>query len=136
MSKRNRYCLHGIATASVLSLVVALTGCGSETKQEAIAKPFDPATVELDDPDLIDGQTTWLATCKTCHLTGLTGAPKIGNKEAWAPRINKGLDTLYDHALNGFIGPSYTEMPPKGGFTDLSDDEVRQAVRFMTHVSK
>nr|WP_246462432.1 c-type cytochrome [Pelagicoccus albus] len=90
----------------------------------------------MEDPDLAAGQKTWSQTCTTCHLTGLTGAPKIGDKTAWAPRIAKGLDTLYDHALNGFIGPDYTEMPPKGGFSELSDNEVKQAVRFMTQVSQ
>ncbi|MDQ8200442.1 c-type cytochrome [Pelagicoccus enzymogenes] len=90
----------------------------------------------LTDPDLIAGQKTWSETCTTCHLTGLTGAPIIGNKAAWEHRIAKGLETLYDHALNGFIGPEYTEMPPKGGFAELSDDQVRQAVRFMTHLSQ
>ncbi|MDQ8203706.1 c-type cytochrome [Pelagicoccus sp. SDUM812003] len=136
MSHRHCSCLHPIATASALSLAVALAGCGKEPEKKTIAQPFDPAAVTLDDPDLIAGQQTWLGTCKTCHMTGLTGAPIIGNTEAWAPRIAKGLDTLYDHALNGFIGPKYTEMPPKGGFTELSDEEVKQAVRFMTHVSK
>lgn len=119
-------------------LPVAAILLASCAKEKAVETPaaFDPATAPLSDPILIAGQKTWAATCTTCHLTGLTGAPIIGSKAAWAPRIAKGLDTLYDHALNGFIGPDYTEMPPKGGFAELTDEEVKQAVRFMTHLSQ
>ncbi|EDY84564.1 Cytochrome c subfamily, putative [Verrucomicrobiia bacterium DG1235] len=124
-----------ISASVALCALLAIAGC-AKSEPAAAEKPLDPLSITLTDPDLIAGQATWGATCKTCHLTGLTGAPIIGNHEAWAPRIAKGLDTLYDHALNGFIGPDYTEMPPKGGFAELSDEQVKQAVRFMTHLSQ
>ena len=119
----------------LLGALSLLVGCSKEPAPETSEK-LDPTTVELSDPDLVAGQKTWSATCTTCHLTGLTGAPIIGDKEAWAPRISKGLETLYAHAINGFIGPEYKEMPPKGGFAELTDEQVKQAVRFMTHLSK
>lgn len=126
--------------ASLLLLALALlAGCGGSDPSQTSSKPpaaFDPSALELSDPDLIAGRETWMSTCTTCHLTGLTGAPKIADRSAWSPRIAKGLDTLYSHALNGFIGPDYTEMPPKGGFAELTDDQVKQAVRFMVHASK
>lgn len=61
-------------------------------------------------------------------------APKFGDKAAWAPRIAQGLDTLYQHAINGFQGKSGV-MPPKGG-SSASDDEVKAAVRYITDAAK
>lgn len=138
MLRSNEELLGKPSTALLFILVVALVllaGCSKAPESKAPAKA-DPTTVELNDPDLAAGQQTWAATCATCHLTGLTGAPVIGDKTAWAPRISKGLETLYSHAINGFIGPEYKEMPPKGGFSELTDEQVKQAVRFMTHLSK
>lgn len=123
------------STALALAAAIALHGCSQQPASEPAAQ-LDPSSVELSDPDLAAGQKTWTETCSTCHRAGLTGAPIIGDKSAWSHRISKGMDTLYDHALNGFIGPDYTEMPPKGGFSHLTDDEVKQAVRFMTHLSQ
>src|SRR5579862_1001813 len=50
--------------------------------------------------------------------------PKAGDKAAWGPRIAKGKDTLYQHAINGFQEGSGV-MPPKGGRTDLPDALVK-----------
>jgi cytochrome c5 len=69
-------------------------------------------------------------TCKTCHGTGLAGAPKAGDKAAWSPRIAQGEATLVKHALDGFTGKSGT-MPPRGGNSELTDDEVHRAVVYM-----
>ena len=65
-----------------------------------------------------------------CHGSGIGGAPRLVDKEAWAPRIAQGNDTLYQHAIEGFTGQSGF-MPPKGARMDLSDDEVRGAVDYM-----
>jgi cytochrome c5 len=77
-----------------------------------------------------DGKAVFNQACTVCHSQGVAGAPKFGDAEAWAPRIAKGKDTLYQHAINGFTGDSGT-MPPKGGFTNLSDDDVKAAVDYM-----
>jgi cytochrome c5 len=82
-----------------------------------------------------NGQTTYSSTCAMCHAAGVTGAPKPGDKAAWAPRIAQGKDTLYKHALNGFQGKQGT-MPPKGGNTSLADADVKAAVDFMVSQSK
>jgi len=58
------------------------------------------------------------------------GAPKFGDKAAWAPRIKQGKETLYKHAIGGFKGKSGV-MPAKGGRTDLSDADVKAAVDYM-----
>ena len=65
--------------------------------------------------------------CATCHGAGLLGAPVLGNRILWAPRIAQGKAALYDHALHGFHGA----MPPKGGCTTCSDDDIRAAVDLM-----
>ncbi|WP_417596220.1 c-type cytochrome [Oceanospirillum sp.] len=69
--------------------------------------------------------------CSACHNTGAAGAPKKGDTGAWAPRISKGMDTLYSHALNGF-----NAMPAKGGNPTLSDDEVKAIVDYIVESSK
>jgi cytochrome c5 len=66
-----------------------------------------------------------------CHGTGVAGAPKLGDKAAWAPRIKQGKDTLYNHALHG-----KGAMPPKGGNASLADDAVKAAVDYMVSASQ
>jgi cytochrome c len=58
------------------------------------------------------------------------GAPHLGDAAAWEPRIAQGMDTLNNHAINGFQG-SAGVMPPKGGRVDLSDGEIIAAVEYM-----
>jgi len=72
------------------------------------------------------GENTYKQVCSACHLMGVAGAPKTGDKDAWAPRVQQGLPTLNQHALQGIRG-----MPPKGGRVDLPDDVVLDAVAFM-----
>ena len=84
---------------------------------------------------LADGKATFDSVCFACHATGAAGAPKVGDKGAWAPRIAQGLDTLKQHAIHGFQGNSGV-MPAKGGRTDLSDADVGAAVEYMVSQSK
>jgi cytochrome c5 len=76
------------------------------------------------------GKDLFDQTCSACHGAGIAGAPKAGDKAAWASHIAKGLPTLYDHALHGFTGSTGT-MPAKGGRTDVPDAMVEQAVNYM-----
>jgi cytochrome c5 len=82
-----------------------------------------------------DGKATYESTCHVCHGTGLAGAPKFGDKAAWAPRIAEGLPTLHQHALHGYQGKSGV-MPAKGGNTALSDAAVQAAVDYMASAAK
>ena len=75
------------------------------------------------------GEKLFGSVCTTCHTAGLMGAPKLGDKAAWAPRIAQGKDTLYKHAISGYQGKSGV-MPAKGG-SQASDDEVKAAVDYM-----
>ena len=78
-----------------------------------------------------DGKATYAATCSACHAAGIAGAPKFGDKAAWAARLKQGKDTLYASALKG-----KGAMPPKGGNTSLSDDAVKAAVDHMVAAAK
>jgi cytochrome c5 len=81
------------------------------------------------------GEELFQQVCSACHGAGIAGAPKAGDKAAWGPRIAKGKDTLYDHALKGFQG-STGVMPAKGGRADLPDDLVKQGVDYMVGLAK
>ncbi|MGH8616888.1 MAG: c-type cytochrome [Burkholderiales bacterium] len=111
-------------TAVCRSLVAAATLCA----WPAAAQPAYP---EFPDPRLKAGRVVWIETCRPCHTADFAGAPKVTDKAAWAPRIRKDRETLYQHALNGFHGPLGTEMPPRGGNARLSDDQVKAAVDYM-----
>jgi cytochrome c5 len=76
------------------------------------------------------GHAVYDETCSACHETGIAGAPRIGDKAAWAPRISKGFPTLVGHAVKGFQGKDGI-MPPKGG-GDWDNVEVARAVAWMT----
>ena len=82
-----------------------------------------------------NGTEVFEQTCSVCHGQGIAGAPKAGDKAAWAPRIAEGKATLYDHALKGFQGKAGV-MPPKGGRTDVPDDLVKQAVDHMIQMAQ
>ena len=77
------------------------------------------------------GKAVYDATCMVCHTTGVAGSPKIGDKAAWAPRLQAGMETLYANALKG-----KNAMPPKGGNMTLTDADVKSAVDFMISQSK
>ena len=78
-----------------------------------------------------DGKSTYDSICMACHSTGAAGAPKFGDKAAWAPRLKQGKEALYNSALHG-----KGAMPPKGGNPGLSDDAVKAAVDYITAAAK
>jgi cytochrome c5 len=77
-------------------------------------------------PDLVAGEKAYRGVCFSCHDTGAAGAPKLGDKVAWAPRISTGFDALLQSAING-----KNAMPAKGGASYLADIEVANIVAFM-----
>lgn len=81
------------------------------------------------------GQDTYGKACVACHGAGVAGAPKLGDKGDWGPRIAQGNDTLYEHALKGYTGKKGM-MPPKGGNTALADADVKAAVDYMVAQGK
>jgi len=79
------------------------------------------------------GEQVYKGTCSTCHDAGVAGAPKLGDKAAWAPRIKEGKDALYAVGLKGKPG---TEMVAKGGNAGLPDADVKAAVDYMLGKAK
>jgi cytochrome c5 len=74
----------------------------------------------------LDGEMIYTNVCAACHATGVAGAPQPGTP-AMAQRIEKGMDALMQTALNGL-----NAMPARGGRPDLSDEQMRAVVEFMT----
>lgn len=89
--------------------VLILAACGGE---EA------PANAE--------GERIVTQFCVACHSTGLNGAPIVGNRKMWASRLPQGEQVLIQHAIEG-----YGLMPAKGGRTELSDEQIADAVRYL-----
>ena len=123
------------ALVPALALLMLLgTGCSEKettSPQEAAPaqttaeppaadKPADTQTASA------DGQKIYQKSCQACHAAGIAGAPKLGDKAAWAPRIAKGNDALLLSVTNGLKA-----MPPKGTCMSCSEDELRAAVEYM-----
>ena len=102
-------------------------GAGSAAPAPAAA----PAQMAAD----MSGEEVYNSACAACHTAGIAGAPKLGDAAAWGPRVAQGMDTMVDHAINGFQGKA-GYMPPKGGRTDLSDGSIRNAVEYMVSQSE
>jgi cytochrome c5 len=83
----------------------------------------------------LTGEALVKETCSLCHTVGIGGAPKVGDKAGWEPRIAKGKNVLYEHALQGFKGATGI-CPQKGGRWDVPDAVVQQAVDYMTSMAK
>jgi cytochrome c len=95
--------------------------------QVAPAESEEPAATKAS----LTGQQVYKTVCIACHAPpGVGGAPALGNADAWAGRITQGMETLSDHALNGFSGNTGV-MPKKGERPDLSDEEIIKAVKYM-----
>ena len=77
------------------------------------------------------GKSVYDAACTVCHAAGVAGAPKTGDKTAWAPRLKAGMKALYASSLKG-----KNAMPPKGGNLSLSDADVNAAVDYMVGLVK
>jgi len=82
-----------------------------------------------------DGKSDYASKCAACHGFGVAGAPKLGDTADWADRIEKGTAALYENAIKGYTGKKGV-MPPKGGFANLSDDEVKAIVDYMIAESR
>jgi cytochrome c5 len=96
------------------------------------AEAAAPTTVA--EPEVLSGEEAY-ASCVACHGAGIAGAPKFGDAQAWAGRIEQGLDKLTEHAITGYQG-DFGFMPAKGGNASLSDASVRAAVQHMVDAVK
>lgn len=97
----------------------------------ALAAAPAPALAAAKDGDGAKGKTVYEATCVVCHGAGVAGAPKAGDKAAWAPRIKSGMEALYTSSIKG-----KNAMPPKGGNLTLADADVKAAVDYLVNQAK
>lgn len=111
------------------SVEAASTEAKPEEKAQAPAEEAKPEA-KAEASVAVDGQKVFETSCKMCHGGTIPGAPAVGKKDDWAPRIAKGKETLHKHAIEGF-----NAMPAKGGNAGLSDDEVKAAVDYMANQS-
>lgn len=131
-----------IALAVLLMAVVVPFSMSGKGKSDAVSNADDVesriapvAKIEMQAGGgaggVKDGKTVYNTVCAGCHGAGVMGAPKFGDKGAWAPRIAQGMPTLVKNAINGIRA-----MPPRGGSASLTDDEVKGAVEYMMNGSK
>ena len=93
---------------------------------EPVAEPAATQAAAEPTATSVDGQKIYQSSCQACHVAGVAGAPKLGDKAAWAPRIAKGNDALFLSVKNGLKA-----MPPKGTCMSCSEDELRAAMEYM-----
>jgi cytochrome c5 len=116
------------ATAEAPAAAPPTTTPTAPTATAAAPSPV-PALASVD-----TGKALFNSACIACHGAGIAGAPKLGDKTAWAPRIAQGNAVLYEHAIKGFQGKAGV-MPPKGGAA-APDADVKAAVDFMVLAAK
>lgn len=80
-----------------------------------------------------DPQMVYETFCFACHGSGVNNSPVYGNVEAWAPRIAKGMDALYESAINGF---NNNAMPAKGLCADCSPDDIKATVDYLVKAAQ
>jgi cytochrome c5 len=102
---------------------------GVKPAATAPAKPA--AAAAAGKPGAADGKAVYDKVCVACHQVSVAGSPRLGDKEAWAPRIKTGADSLMQSVIKG-----KGAMPPRAGNPALSDAEIRAAVDFMVGQSK
>lgn len=90
-----------------------------------------PPSIPAPAVNLANGKKVYEQNCSICHTEGNLGAPKLGDKAAWAPLIKKNLDTLFDNTITGYKG-----MPARGGCTTCKDTDIIDAVVYMVQQSK
>lgn len=100
---------------------VCIEGDPCAAQAASAAKPSGPRS----------GESIYNASCTSCHAIGVAGAPAFGDVAQWAPRIAKGLDTLYANSINGI-----NAMPPKGLCMDCSEEEIQATVDYMVDAAK
>ena len=95
------------------------------------AAPVAAAAAPAATADSGAGEKLYKQTCVACHAAGVAGAPKIGDKAAWAPRIQLGADALVASVLKG-----KGAMPPRGTAANATDAEIRAAVEYLISQAK
>ena len=119
------------AKAASESTTAASAPAADKPAEAAAGKPAEAAAPAA----AADGKKVFDGLCFGCHgaNSAIPNTPRLTHKDEWAPRIKKGKETLFKHAIEGFQDKGM--MPAKGGNTELSDDEVKAAVIYMVNES-
>ncbi len=119
---------HGGSTdASDLEISRAITYMVNQSGGQWVEPVGKPTSVaKPSEPRARTGETIVQTQCGRCHSTGESGAPKIGDRDAWVQRLKRGMDELVRSAFNGH-GP----MPARGGLADITVNEMRNAITYM-----
>jgi cytochrome c5 len=122
-----------LSDAEIASAVAYMANsAGANFKAPAPAAMGSAApSAEAPSAKAADGKAVYEASCAACHGSGVAGAPKLGDKAAWAARVKSGADRLLASALKG-----KGAMPAKGGNASLTDVDVKAAVEFMVSKAK
>lgn len=109
------------------------TGSGDAAAASGTTASADKAAGDAESAGVDEARAKeiYQSKCFACHGTGAAGAPVLGKTDAWAPRIDKGMDTLTKHAVEGF-----NAMPPMGTCMDCSEAEIRAVVEYMVTESE
>jgi cytochrome c5 len=105
---------------------VGSTDATSVVQHETAEAPSPVTTQSATEVQAVGGEKTYQTFCKVCHVNGVAGAPKFGDKEAWATRIAKGNDVLFSSVKKGL-----NAMPPKGTCMTCNDDDLRAAIKYL-----
>jgi cytochrome c5 len=114
---------------------VRIAVAGQDNSALKIVALAGPAAAGSALPVPKDGHELFESACKACHGAGIAGAPKAGDKAAWAPRMAQGKAMLYEHAVKGFQGKAGV-MPAKGGRTELPDELIHAGVDYMMSLAQ
>ena len=109
---------------AAISYMLDQTGvdvAGGSENAVAVSEPDQASGLDLE-----QGKKIVQSSCYACHGTGAAGAPKIGDKAAWAPRIAQGRETLLANSIQGLRA-----MPPRGACMTCSDDDLKAAIDYM-----
>ncbi len=130
------YSLVAIVAVVVFLVVLALVASPAEQQSpdlaaqnvaKRIAKVGQIAIQDSTSQGARTGEQVYTAQCAACHTSGALGAPKLGDKAAWAPRIGNGFAALWKSALAG-----KNSMPAQGG-GQSSDLEIARSVVYMAN---
>lgn len=131
------------ATATAATAAAAPAPTGAAAAQPATDSAPAPASAPAPIPAAAAapvaatadaGKAVYGEVCVACHGAGIAGAPKFGDKAAWAPRLAEGTAVLYQHAIAGFQGKSGV-MPAKGG-SNKPDADIKAAVDYILNAAK
>ncbi len=113
------------------TVVVDPSQAAAPAVQVAVTAPTSAVSAAPAGGDSAKGKSIYDASCAACHGAGVAGAPKAGDKAAWAPRLKTGVDAMVASVIKG-----KGAMPPKGGNAALADADIKAAVDYLTGLVK